>query len=172
MSKLAPFALVLIAFLGSCTPLPVMPTAAASPVVPAATSPAPPLSLANFVNTDGNTWTFGQGLEPTAGPVTSCYPVDHFTLYGNGPTVTFGRPVNVLMMPPELRNAKSPGSLVTGTNVNGHLEVTGKWDDAAATFSLDFNTKTQHLSGTRNGTPFWAAPFIQKADCITPQDYV
>ncbi|MBU6429601.1 MAG: hypothetical protein KGR26_11355, partial [Cyanobacteria bacterium REEB65] len=55
-----------------------------------------------------------------------------------------------------------------GIDASGSLTLSGEAKDnpaasgSAVTYSLSFGTQSQHLVGTRNGQPFWAAPFIQK----------
>jgi len=57
---------------------------------------------------------------------------------------------------------------VSGTAGGTSIRLAGSFranpgaDFEDVAYDLTFDSRTQHLTGTRNGQPFWAAPFIQK----------
>ncbi len=106
-------------------------------------------------------WLFGQSSEPSPGPVLACNPFEVWDLTQTGTTLHGS--VLACMGPCSAFTEET-----AGTNASGSVTLTGtaKTDPTATgspvTYSLQFNPATQHLVGTRNSQPFWAAPFIPK----------
>jgi hypothetical protein len=49
---------------------------------------------------------------------------------------------------------------LTGTNHGGQVSLSGTADGLAVGYTLTYNEQTQHLVGTRNSAPYWAAPAV------------
>lgn len=109
-------------------------------------------------------WVYGTAQEPSPGPVLGCYPSSLWNLTQQGATLSGG-----------MTTCVGPCGYAhedfMGTNHDGTVSITAKVyqqpdvPPATASYSLAFDPRTQHLVGTRNGEPFWAAPFVQKTDC-------
>ena len=129
---------------------------AASPLVS-------PVSVDNV--TSG--WLIGSVDEPAAGPVAGCYPREVWQLEQKGEQVTATLDRCVGPCEPSPESAQ-------GTNRAGRLQLEGTYQLAGSNqppervvYDLTYNPQTRHLTGTRNGRPFWAAPFVRKSseDC-------
>jgi hypothetical protein len=147
---------ILTALMAGCnatiTPLP---SPSATPIPSSA-----PITAANL---SGN-WIFGSANEPARGPVSTCNPFQLWQLSQNNSTLSGN--VESCLGPCAAFTEK-----VSGTNQNGQVQLSGEGKtsfDASPTpvnYQLVFNAQTQHLTGTRNGQPFWAAPYVTPPSC-------
>ncbi|HEY9854896.1 MAG TPA: hypothetical protein V6D05_04100 [Stenomitos sp.] len=132
----------------------------ASPTPSVPPPSAPPITAENLTGQ----WVYGTTNEPSPGPVAGCYPWSLWILAQSGPTISGG-----------MTTCVGPCGYAhedfTGTNSVGTVSITAMVyqqpgvPPSTASYSLVFDPRTQHLVGTRNGEPFWAAPFMQKNDC-------
>jgi hypothetical protein len=177
MSKLAAtlFALALAGCTVAVTPAPIptgspKPGASGTPAPAASLTPAPassatPSAPASAFPLDdlSGPWTFGSSAEPTISTVTvSCigYAATTLDLQQTGNTVT--GTVTACMGACRLTER------LTGTRSQFHLDLTGTASSGSATdgnvtYSLDLSPQTGHLSGTRNGQPYWAVRAVPPA---------
>lgn len=149
-------ALLIAGAILACGPAPA-PTPVSSVSAEPAATPGTPVSAQNLTGT----WLFGTQNEPSPGPVLGCYAFKLWKLEQTGSAVTG-----------DVLACIGPCSAYTegtqGVNTGGHLTLTGNErpspsaSPAPVTYDLTFDARTGHLTGTRNGAPFWAAPFVQR----------
>lgn len=109
-------------------------------------------------------WVFGTQDEPSPGPVLGCYPSSLWVLTQNGETLTGG--MTTCVGPCGYAYEDFTGSNHDGTvSIIATVHQQPDVPPSTASYSLTFDARTQHLVGTRNGAPFWAAPFAPRGDC-------
>lgn len=105
-------------------------------------------------------WAFGSTGEPPAGPVFGeCPPGNGLRLEQageqvNGEEMVCGGPCYV---PTSLAGTFRDGALALVGTVPAPAEDAGR----RITYALRFEARTGHLVGTRDGSPYWAAPFVR-----------
>jgi hypothetical protein len=153
--------------LGACT-VAVSTPPGPSPGVTASPSPSPAPSSPVTAESVSGSWVFGDANEPPAGPVVACNPFRLWNLTQDGTNVKG----SVLAC---IGPCAAFTEEVTGTNVDGLLQLSGEAAESPSAqhvpvrYTLRFDAASQHLVGTRNGQPFWAAPFIQQATGCGPR---
>ncbi|HEY9722084.1 MAG TPA: hypothetical protein V6D47_08720 [Oscillatoriaceae cyanobacterium] len=106
-------------------------------------------------------WVFGSANEPSPGPVVACNPFKIWNLTQTGSQLKGS--VNACLGPCAAFTEET-----TGANDAGQVALSGESADTPTgprqpvTYQLHFDAATQHLIGTRNGQPFWAAPFVKQ----------
>jgi hypothetical protein len=159
MTRPTLMALTALTLLGACT-VAVSPAPGPSPS-PTASSP---VTAANV----SGAWVFGDANEPPTGPVVTCNPFRLWNLTQDGTNVKGS--VEACIGPCAAFTEE-----VTGTNVGGTLQLSGEAAESPSAqhtpvrYTLRFDAASQHLVGTRNGQPFWAAPFIQQTTSCGPR---
>lgn len=160
MKKMACLATLMVGVLGACGPGSGIVGPGPSPSTSSVPS-APPSTSVTAEDLSG-AWVFGEAAEPSAGPVVGCYPFKIWNLTQSGTRLTGS--VNACIGPCAAFTEETQG-----TNQNGQVALSGEQADSPqgartpVTYQLTFDARTKHLTGTRNGKPFWAAPFIQKS---------
>lgn len=153
--------LLLLPLLAACSG----PDASSTPTtggLPAGTIPPTP-RIVTAEQLDGD-WVFGDGHEPAAGPVADCQALQTMTLQ----TVGAGRLHAAVQTC--VQTCEQLESL-DGIDDQGQVTLSGSFQGnfgqppIAVSYTLRYDTATQHLVGTRNGTTFWAAPYEPSADC-------
>jgi hypothetical protein len=150
----------------ACGPIAVnLPAPSPSGSPTASQNPTPSGSpLPTAANLSG-AWVYGDANEPPSGPVVSCNPFRLWNLaqMGNAVTAT----VNACLGPCGAYQEPSQGTAQAGAlHLVGASMESPLSSPSAVSYELSYNAATQHLVGTRNGKPFWAAPFIQQStDC-------
>ncbi len=105
-------------------------------------------------------WAFGSTGEPPAGPVFGECPPGNGLRLGqtgeqvNGEELVCGGPCYV---PTELAGTYRDGALALVGVAPPPAEDAGR----RITYALRFEARTGHLVGTRDGAPYWAAPFVR-----------
>ncbi|WP_437516851.1 hypothetical protein [Sorangium sp. So ce1099] len=105
-------------------------------------------------------WSYREGPEPPPGPIDHCSVGNHLKLRQTGEALTGEEAI--------CAGPCYPGFTLQGT-IKGrrvHLEGTTAPVDQSSektvhrVYELSWNPDTQHLTGTRDGRPFWAARFM------------
>jgi hypothetical protein len=148
--------IALAASLFACSELPE--GGAAPPVGAASVAPGPAPSVAIAADRLEGTWVFGDKNEPGPGAVLGCQPNQSLILQRtasgyHGSVTTCAGPCLLLE---QVDGALAAGQLSLKGTFKGNLDPVAR--DVA--YLLRFDAATQHLVGTRNGQPFWAAPFV------------
>lgn len=124
-----------------------------------------PLTTSISAENLSGTWIFADTVEPPAGPVVGCVAANSMTLTQAGTTIS-GK-VSFCNGP-----CRPGGEDFKGTVDGLSVTMNGTSDPGipeagvgVVTYTLKFDPTTQHLVGTKNGQPFWAAPFVAKPDC-------
>jgi hypothetical protein len=117
---------------------------------------SPPLPALSEVDPLSGWWSYGTGPEPPPGPRHDCSPGSYIDLYQKGQALTGTAYV-----------CSGPCGLVSslrGTVVDARVHLEGHRPDATPAhliYELSWNPGTQHLTGTRNGEPFWAVRYVK-----------
>lgn len=127
----------------------------------AGTDGTPQAPLAAPVTADDlrGAWVFGSSSEPAPGAVSTCGPDQTMTITADGAVVS------------ACTSSCRTLETLTGQNQAGHLQLTGSYQGnlekqpTAVSYDLRYDAATQHLVGTRDGQPFWAAPLIEPSGC-------
>lgn len=104
-------------------------------------------------------WVFGERREPPAGAVSTCDPTQSLTLTQSGEATLSGDVTSCGGKCVKLESFE-------GTNQDGLVQATGQYkgnlseSPEPVAYLLRYDATTQHLTGTRNGRPFWAAPWV------------
>lgn len=135
------------------------------------TSPLP-LPSAN-VSTDNLTgdW-FSSNHDWPSGPIGSCQANVAYNLRMTQSGTKLTGTVSLVGYPQGGGLYVFPETL-SGTDNNGLIKLSGEERHAdgktvATTYQLRYNKQTQHLSGTRNGQPFWLIPIVAQS-CPLPR---
>ena len=105
-------------------------------------------------------WTFGTSGEPPAGPVFGeCPPGSGLRLTQDGERVSGEELVcgGPCFVPTALTGTYRAGALALTGTVPPPAEEAGR----EVAYALRFDAATGHLVGTRDGKPYWAAPFVR-----------
>lgn len=152
----------------ACTSLTVAGAPAPTPSG-ASPSPTPSPAPSTSITADNLTgaWVFGSDNEPPAGPVVACYPFKIWNLAQTGEQL---KGSVLACVGPCMAFTEE----VQGTNHSGQVQLTGEAAESPSaahtpvTYDLHFDATSRHLVGTRNGQPFWAAPFTKQASGCGP----
>jgi hypothetical protein len=150
-------AAVLLLLVSACTGTP---GTGPSPA-PTATAGTPAPTAADLTGR----WLVGTAGEPPAGPVAQCQASTVWNLVQTGEAVKGD--VDYCAGP---CLADTEGT--TGTNRAGRVVLSGTYRGGGSpepvAYDLTFDAASGHLRGTRNGAPFWAAPYRQLTDGCGP----
>lgn len=143
--------------------------AACSEELPGGTGPAGAGAVTSPIHVGDLTgsWVIGSSREPAPGPVATCEPTQTLRLYQEGETLHG----DVTICSGDCRTLEA----FEGVNRDGSVQLDGRHQgnqmdqSEEVAYRLTWNPETQHLVGTRNGEPFWAAPWVQRAGCPTPR---
>lgn len=134
---------------------------------PALPSPGPkpssPVSIADL----SGAWVFGDKGEPPAGPVIGCRPDQTLTIQQPGGTAVAA---SVSLCGGTCRTTEK----LSGQNRQGEVQLDGTYQGnldpqpTTVRYRLTYRPETQHLVGTRDGQPFWAAPFLAESGPACP----
>jgi hypothetical protein len=107
-------------------------------------------------------WIFGERKEPGPGAVATCGPSQSLAIAQNDEALNgqvstcAGGNCNTI-------------ETFEGTNQDGLVQGSGQYkgnfsqSPEPVAYVLKYDANTQHLTGTRNGRPFWAAPWVTPA---------
>lgn len=111
-----------------------------------------------------HTWYHATGsAEASPGPVRECWTQQTLTLRQTG-TALSGELL-------ECSGPCPPAVALTGSNENGTVKLRGVsplQPERTVVLELRFDAASQHLVGTRDGKPFWAAPLVRPEPCGSP----
>lgn len=117
--------------------------------------------LPNTATVLAGRWVFGDKNEPPPGPVVTCAPNQVLEIVQEGPALGAG----VTVCPGLCRQVEK----LTGEVKEGHVTLSGTYQGNLdliprnLAYDMNFNAQTEHLTGTREGTKFWAAPIAEPA---------
>jgi hypothetical protein len=149
----APLAALALAALAACQ-APAGGVGGVAPAGPGQAAASPKVSAADLTGT----WVFGNDGEPAPGAVATCAPDQVLSLAQEGQRVLGSVNTRTGMV----RQLEA----LEGENVAGKVALTGTYYGNAlekpsdVDYVLTFDPASQHLRGTREGTAFWAAPWV------------
>jgi hypothetical protein len=111
-------------------------------------------------------WVFGDRNEPGPGAVATCAPAQRLTIVQDGQALS----ASVTRCAGGCKQIE----LLEGENVAGKVTLAGSFQGnlqenaEGVSYALTFDPASKHLRGTRDGSSFWAAPWVDPGPGVCP----